>query len=180
MFLTLRHNQAISATDFIKNLKHFKFYILKKMYLYYPSLQMSEPQLRQFFSGRYYDQAHTPNFFQAKCVGSIAEYEWKNGIVDVRNICQKSDGKQTSIQGVATQRKKGTATFNLRFETGNSGIYRIILVKDLGCKNTMAIVMGRTRRYTWILSRQQDVPQKDIRKFIAQAGLNPNLFVYKK
>ncbi len=54
------------------------------------------------YKGLWYDIAHSPNFFQRKCVSSTAEYEVLSpDSISVFNTCYKANGKKKTIHGVA-------------------------------------------------------------------------------
>jgi apolipoprotein D and lipocalin family protein len=125
----------------------------------YPPLAVVEMVDLDRYTGRWYEIARYPNWFERGCVGVTADYTLRDdGRIDVVNTCFESslDGPSREIRGSArvvdsTTNAKLKVTFFRPFE----GDYWII---DLDEDYRYAVVGAPSRRFLWILSR---TPQMD-------------------
>lgn len=105
------------------------------------------------YAGLWYDIAHAPNFFQRGCVRSTAEYKVLTPLsVSVKNICYKSDGSTSDIEGEAKVVDPAVpAKLKVRFNFFARGDYWII---DLDPNYQWAVVSAPKKKSLFILSRQ--------------------------
>jgi len=107
------------------------------------------------YLGLWYEIARYPQFFQRGCVGSTAEYSFRDdGKIKVLNKCFKGElgGKLKSAEGKAWQ-PEGAKPSELKvsFFLGLfPGDYWVI---DLGEDYEYAVISAPSRKYLWILSR---------------------------
>lgn len=119
------------------------------------------------YSGKWYEIARYPNWFQKDCVGDVtATYTpLPDGAVKVVNTCRKADGTVKSITGRAVP-VAGTENARLKvsFFGPFQGDYWII---ELDGKNYQWAVVGHpSRKYLWILSRQPQMDDRLYRKLV--------------
>jgi apolipoprotein D and lipocalin family protein len=134
------------------------------------------------YSGKWYEIARYPNWFQKGCVCSTAEYTVMGPEkVRVENKCLKEDGTVESISGMATPANPGNSRLNVRFDTFVSklfpglttGKYWILhLDEDYG----NVVVGDPGRDYLWILSRSPTIDQRTYERLAniaAEKGFDP-------
>ena len=104
------------------------------------------------YVGKWFEVAHSPNFFQKKCVSSTAEYQViDSGKVSVFNTCFKANGKTSTIKGKATVvNSEVPAKLRVRFSFFQKGDYWIT---ELDPNYQWAVVSSPGKKYTFILSR---------------------------
>jgi apolipoprotein D and lipocalin family protein len=106
------------------------------------------------YTGKWYEIARYPTFFQADCAGATAEYTARpDGSIGVFNTCLAADGSIVStIEGTATVTDPTTnAKLAVRFPIAPfPGPYWII---ELGPDYDYAVVGDPTRNSLFILSR---------------------------
>ena len=134
------------------------------------------------YTGKWYEIAHYPTFFQAGCASSTAEYTANaDGSIGVFNTCLAADGSVNStIQGTArvvdtTTNAKLKVTFpGIPFE----GNYWII---QLGEDYEYAVVGEPTRSTLFILSRTPTLDQGTLDAILAELpdqGYDPEALIY--
>ncbi|HEY5778508.1 MAG TPA: lipocalin family protein [Terrimicrobiaceae bacterium] len=107
------------------------------------------------YSGRWFEIARYPNWFQRSCQGNaIAQYTpLADGSIKVANSCPRADGSMKTITGRATVVPgSGNARLKVRFFGPFSGDYWIIGLDEKGY--SWALVGHPSRRFLWILSRE--------------------------
>jgi len=119
------------------------------------------------YSGKWYEIAKYPNWFQRKCTEATAEYTpLPNGKIEVHNTCKKlNNGQLKDIIGVAAIKDKDSnAKLSVNFLpswlvwTGiGSGKYWVI---DLEPNYQYVVVSEPKREYLWILSRSPSLDRK--------------------
>lgn len=111
------------------------------------------------YAGRWYEIAHSPNFFQRNCARSTADYAVTSpSTLSVKNICYKDDGTTSDIEGVARIVDAATpAKLKVRFNFFARGDYWII---DLDPEYKWAIVSGPEKKSLFILARQGPMSQE--------------------
>ena len=134
------------------------------------------------YSGKWFEVAHSPNFFQKQCVSSTAEYQiLAPGEVSVYNVCFKADGSTTDISGKATVVDPNVpAKLKVRFSFFQKGDYWIT---ELDPNYQWAVVSSPGKKYTFILSRtaQIDGDQLDqILKTLKSKGFNTEAFIFDR
>lgn len=110
------------------------------------------------YSGKWYEIARYPNFFQRNCAGKVtAEYlPAKDGSITVVNSCRKKDGTIDRVEGRATTNSPdNSAKLKVTFGGPFAGDYWII---GLDPSYRWALVGHPSRRYLWILSRTPSLP----------------------
>jgi len=126
------------------------------------------------YSGKWYEIAKYPNFFQRGCSGqSTAEYSpGPDGSIRVVNACPGKNGKEIRVTGKATV-VPGSQNTKLRVSFGGpiSGAYWVIGLDE---KNYSWAVVGHpSRQFLWILARTPELPAdtyEKILKLVAEHG----------
>ena len=109
------------------------------------------------YAGTWYEIASFPNRFQKGCACTTATYTVVNdNKVIVENRCQRGS-KRTYIKGKAlVVPNSGNAKLRVQFFWPFRGDYWII---DLADDYSYAVVSNPSRKYLWILARQQSMEQ---------------------
>jgi len=106
------------------------------------------------YSGKWYEIASYPQWFQKGCHCTTAEYTLsEKGYVIVENRCNRDsvNGKQSYIKGKAfVEKNSGNAKLKVQFFWPFRGKYWII---DLSDDYSYAVVSHPNKKYLWILSR---------------------------
>jgi len=106
------------------------------------------------YSGKWYELASFPQFFQKGCTCTIAEYSpSEEGYIIVKNSCRKDsiNGKLSTAVGKAfVEEGTGNSKLMVQFFWPFNGKYWII---DLADDYSYAVVGHPNREYLWILSR---------------------------
>jgi apolipoprotein D and lipocalin family protein len=134
------------------------------------------------YVGPWKEIAHSPNFFQKKCLRSTAEYALLGpGKVSVHNICYKENGKTSDIHGVATVTDPAVpAKLKVRFNFFARGDYWIV---RLDPNYEWAVVSGPKRRSLFILSREAPMAPallETLLKDLAADGFDTKALVFDK
>lgn len=112
----------------------------------------------QRYAGAWFEIARFPHRFQKGCVASRAVYTLRDdGLIGVYNECRKGgyDGPVKSVQGRARVVDRETnAKLEVSFFGPFWGDYWII---DLDPEYRWAVVGHPSRRYLWILAREQEL-----------------------
>lgn len=134
------------------------------------------------YTGRWYEIAHYPTFFQAGCASSTAEYAANaDGSISVFNTCLDADGSVNStILGTA---RVVDSTTNAKLKVSFPGIpfagdYWII---QLGENYEYAVVGEPTRSTLFILSRTPMLDQGTLNAILtglADQGYDPARLIY--
>lgn len=107
------------------------------------------------YTGRWYEIARYPNFFEQGCVGVTADYALlEDGRISVLNTCREGslDGNVRTIEGVARITDPDTnAKLAVSFFEPFEGAYWIL---ELGASYEYAVVGEPSRSFLWILSRE--------------------------
>lgn len=130
------------------------------------------------YQGRWYDIAHLPQKFQKGCSCVTANYEKKDGYVQVRNTC-KRDGEMEEATAKAFP-VEGTANSKLKvqFFWPFKGDYQIIA---LDTNYQHALVGTQDRESLWILSREVQPSANLIKKYLNRAeelGFDTSKMIY--
>ena len=129
------------------------------------------------YSGKWYEIASYPQYFQKDCHCTTAEYTLKNKVVIVENRCNKYSltGKESYIKGKAfIEKNSGNAKLKVQFFWPFKASYWII---DLADDYSFAVVSHPNKKYLWILSRTKQMDSivySDILKRLEQKGFNLN------
>ena len=135
----------------------------------------------QRYSGRWYEVARLPNFFQRKCVGDVsADYSpLPSGQVSVVNRCRLADGSFTQSDGVARRAvHPGEADDVGRLQVNFApawlgwlpmvwGDYWVIEVAE---DYSTALVGTPNRDYLWLLSRKPTLPDDEVERWLGKAA----------
>lgn len=134
------------------------------------------------YTGKWYEIAHYPTFFQAGCASSTAEYTANpDGTIGVFNTCLDANGNVNStIQGTA---RVVDSTTNAKLKVSFPGIpfagdYWII---QLGGNYEYAVVGDPTRSTLFILSRTPTLDQGTLDGILAaltNQGYDPSRVIY--
>jgi len=137
-----------------------------------PKLQTVNQVNLTKYIGLWYEIAKIPNSFQDQCAyGTTAEYNLlEDGEIQVINKCYKSDGEPDVAEGLAkvvdkkTNSKLEVSFFSILGFRPFWGDYWIIGLDD---NYQWAIVGSPNRKYGWILSRTQSLPDDTLQKIFA-------------
>lgn len=106
------------------------------------------------YSGKWYEIASYPQYFQKGCYCTTAEYTLsEKGYVVVENRCHRDsvNGKQSYIKGKAfVEKGSGNAKLKVQFFWPFKAKYWII---DLADDYSYAVVSHPNKKYLWVLSR---------------------------
>jgi len=124
------------------------------------------------YIGLWYEIAKIPNSFQDQCAyGTTAEYKLlEDGNIQVINKCFKEDGEADVADGLAkvvdkkTNSKLEVSFFSILGFRPFWGDYWIIGLDD---NYQWAIVGSPNRKYGWILSRTQSLPNETMNKIFS-------------
>ena len=128
------------------------------------------------YTGKWYELARYPKWFQSGCVSATAEYsKKKDGTIRVVNTCVRADGSTRDIEGVAMPVDAKANRLKVSFpNNGHSkalpvpleGNYWII---DVSPDYRRAVVGTPDRRSLWFLSRSPKIAAKDFEAMKATA-----------
>ncbi len=129
------------------------------------------------YSGRWYEIAKYPNFFQRSCQGrTTADYEANpDGTIRVTNRCEGKNGKPIEVIGRATV-VPGSQNTKLKVSFGGpfSGAYWVIGLDE---KNYEWAVVGHpSRQFLWILARAPKLSGETYQKIVqlvTERGYDP-------
>lgn len=109
------------------------------------------------YVGKWYELARYPNRFERECDRNVtADYAKKASGIEVVNSCLKADGKVKRSEGHAKVQDEATnAKLVVTFFWPFYGKYWVI---DLGQNYEFAVVGEPSRKYLWILSRTNSLP----------------------
>lgn len=140
------------------------------------------------YTGRWYEQARLPNFFQKKCAASFAEYTLNpDSTIKVYNFCDKFDGTTEDITGEAKIYAKDSSgrslivSFNfindiINFFTGVN--YYIYYVNE---DYKYAIVGSPKKDTLWILTREEKLDSETLSTLVIKAhelGFDTTALIY--
>lgn len=139
------------------------------------------------YSGKWYEIARYPQWFQKGCASATAEYSGKpDGSIRVFNTCLKADGGSRSIEGSAVPVDASNTRLRVSFSTKwyarfipipDAGNYWII---DVTPDYRHAIVGTPDRKTLWLLSRSPRIPAKELtrmKKIAESQGFDPQKLV---
>ena len=134
------------------------------------------------YVGKWYELARYPNRFERECDRNVtAEYTKQSSGIHVVNSCVKADGKVKRSEGHAKVEDEATnAKLAVTFFWPFYGKYWVI---DLGPNYEYAVVGEPSRKYLWILSRTNSIPDakyKEITQQLQAKGYDPNKLVRTK
>lgn len=121
------------------------------------------------YAGLWYEQAHLPVSFQKGCSCTSAEYIPQDKFIRVVNTCtlKEKDNKVNVANGKAfIKDEESNAKLAVQFFWPFKGKYWIIALAD---DYSYALVGHPNREYLWILSREQEMNQKDYDYLISKA-----------
>jgi len=129
------------------------------------------------YAGKWYEVARLPMWGQRDCLQSTAEYNLlESGEISVRNACVTANGKENSIEGVATivdrtHHAKLNVVFNqwaaklvALFTSSDEGNYWILRVDP---EYRHAVVGTPDREYLWILARTPSLSESTYQELVA-------------
>ena len=122
---------------------------------------VSVPQLDiSRYAGQWYEIAHLPTSFQAKCAGDItATYTLRDDAhIGVRNACRTADGGSKVAEGLARPIEGHPGRLEVRFVPDWLSwvpfVWADYWIIDLDPGYTWAVIGEPDRDYFWILSRE--------------------------
>lgn len=120
------------------------------------------------YSGKWYEVARFPQWFQKDCASATAEYSLnKDGSIKVVNTCIQADGKRRSVEGRAEPADGTNSRLKVSFPKTwyaaaipipKEGNYWII---DLTPDYRQVIVGTPDRNTLWFLSRSPRISKQD-------------------
>ena len=119
------------------------------------------------YTGKWYEIAKYPNWFQRNCSGNTtAEYAARpGGSIGVVNQCLGRNGKLMRVVGTAkVVPGSGNAKLKVNFGGPISGAYWVIALDEKNYK--WAVVGHPSRRYLWVLSRDPVLPDATYKKIL--------------
>lgn len=142
---------------------------------------ISEVDLNRY-SGKWFEIAHAPNFFQRSCVRSTAEYAVTSPTtISVKNVCYKENGSTSDIEGTARiVDTSQPAKLKVRFNFFARGDYWIV---DLDPDYQWAVVSGPGKKSLFILSRQGPLEKNLLSSILDNLkgkGFNTEELIYDK
>lgn len=129
------------------------------------------------YSGRWYEIAKYPNFFQRGCRGqATADYAPNpDGSIRVTNRCPGKGGKPVEVVGRATVVPgSGNARLSVRFGGPFAGAYWIIGLDEKDY--AWAVVGHPSRQFLWILSRTPEMDAETyarVLRLVSERGYDP-------
>jgi len=133
------------------------------------SCQSQDPETVKYvdlekYSGLWYEIAAFPTRFEKGCSNTTAEYQIsESGHVIVINRC-KRDEKRTKIKGKAfIVPNSGNAKLKVQFFWPFRGDYWIFELAD---DYSVAVVGSPSRKYLWILARENKLDENIYREFV--------------
>ncbi|WP_367872909.1 lipocalin family protein [Luteolibacter sp. Populi] len=128
------------------------------------------------YTGKWYELARYPKWFQSGCVSATTEYSRKkDGTIRVVNTCIRADGSTRDIEGVAKPVDAKANRLKVSFPNNwytkalpvpPEGNYWII---DVSPDYRRAVVGTPDRRSLWFLSRSPKIAAKDFEAMKATA-----------
>ncbi|MEO6052694.1 MAG: lipocalin family protein [Chthoniobacterales bacterium] len=117
------------------------------------------------YSGKWYEIASLPAWFQKDCHGATAEYTpLPDGRIKVLNQCIGKNGKNREVTGIArVVPNSGNSRLKVRFGLITGDYYIIGLDKT---DYQWAVVGHPSRDYLWILSRSQKMDNKTYQQLL--------------
>jgi apolipoprotein D and lipocalin family protein len=134
------------------------------------------------YSGKWFEVAHFPKWFQRGCVSATAEYTpLADRSLRIVNTCLRADGSQRSITGSAQPVDAAGNRLRVRFST--SPLARLIPVPaagnywviDVSPDYRYAIVGDPSRNSLWLLARTPSIPATEfarMKKIAAAEGFD--------
>lgn len=123
------------------------------------------------YSGKWFELARLPQWFQRDCISATAEYSEKpEGGIRVVNTCIRADGTERSITGSAVAVDDAANRLKVTFSESwfaslipipEDGNYWII---DVTPGYQQAIVGTPSRKYLWLLSRSPEISREAFEK----------------
>ena len=134
----------------------------------------------QRYAGTWYEVAHSTNFFQRKCIRSTAQYTViDDQSVSVLNTCDKANGSQSDISGVARVVDPSVpAKLRVRFNLFARGDYWIT---ELDPDYQWAVVSSPGKGFNFILSRSAPIDPETkakILKILEDKGFDLSTFIF--
>lgn len=121
------------------------------------------------YLGKWYEIATIPQSFQKDCSCVTAEYSLSDkGYIIVENKCTKGgvNGEKKSIKGKAfVVKNSGNAKLKVQFFWPFKGNYWVI---DLAPDYSYAVVGDPTKKYLWILCRNDKMDEKTYQEILSR------------
>ena len=113
------------------------------------------------YSGKWYEIARYPTFFQRNCIRSTAEYQILDATsVSVYNICYKENGDTSDIKGTASIVDPTTpAKLKVKFNFLAQGQYWVVALEP---NYQWAVVSSSNKKSLFILSRVAPMPKETL------------------
>lgn len=134
----------------------------------YAPLPTVEKVVVDRYLGKWYEVAMIPNRFQSMCAADTrAEYQRYGDGLKVINRCRKPDGRIETAEGVAKLVDgSNNAKLRVSFFRPFYGNYWIL---DLDPNYQWVLVGEPSRKYGWVLSRNQQIDAKQLELVLRKA-----------
>jgi apolipoprotein D and lipocalin family protein len=140
------------------------------------------------YAGLWYELAKIPNSFQDQCAyGTTAEYQiQKDGSIQVINKCYDENGEPDIADGVANVvDNKSNAKLEVSFVSflGIRPFWGDYWIIGLDENYQWAVIGTPSRKYGWILSRKQSLPDETMQEvfgILKSQNYNPEDFEMSK
>ena len=120
---------------------------------------MTSEEIKQYFTGKWYELVRTDVIFEKGCSDATAEYQYGD-VVQIVNTCTKTDKdkkKSTRLRATKHDTETDVASFDVGLTRAETGRYNILYNR-----NGVAVVAGSKWRSFWLLSRDKDLPHAEI------------------
>lgn len=117
------------------------------------------------YSGKWYNQASIPTWFDKGCKNQTAQYNLKDGKIQVINSCD-IDGTIKKIEGSARSVSPDNSKLKVSFFPLVESDY---IIEYLDKDYNFAIVGSTNKDYLWFLSRSKTIPKKKYDELIGIA-----------
>jgi len=120
------------------------------------------------YTGKWYEIASFPQWFQKGCTNTTAEYDDKGKFIEVKNTCAVDTGKKQCDDKVCIPIYKEKQKIGKAFTTKDPDLLRIqfffpfrgdYLVEHVDADYQHAIVGNKNKKYLWILSRKPQISE---------------------
>jgi apolipoprotein D and lipocalin family protein len=134
------------------------------------------------YSGRWYEIARYPTFFQRNCERSTADYQViDDKSISVYNVCYKKDGSTSDISGKATIVDPAVpAKLKVRFNIFAQGEYWIVALDE---NYQWAVVSSSNKESLFILARSAPMAAETLNPILEDLknrGFDLSKIVYDK
>lgn len=127
------------------------------------------------YLGTWYEVAKKPFPFEKGCSYAVAEYSWKDDMINIKNSCL-DDNRNVIRESFGKARipdMNDRSKLKVKFPGSGEGDYYVHYTDY----DNYSIVGGPDGRFLWILSRTKKIPKSDLKMLINKVksfGYNPD------